>query len=130
MSYVTNVMLQFDGCSFREDGGAPEGLEGDSANRGKIDEITARLASGQVFRLITREGRASNWGGGKNAECDLLAAAFNYLPLEDFIKELESLTWSSPEMFRLFVQRQGSDAFGVWVIKDGKIVCVVEESGW
>lgn len=36
------------------------------------------------------------------------------------------MTWRAPDRFRLFVQEQEENAFGVYVMRDGKLVKVVE----
>jgi len=129
MSQVTNVMLQFLGC----DGDSYWG-DDDAANVARVQAIVGELADGQQFKDITSqrdEGPpqpGNFWGGSKYPECDLLAGAFNYLPLDQFIAKIEKLTWRCPAFFRLFAQSQECDAFGVWVIRDGKIVCVVPET--
>lgn len=129
MSVVTNVMLQFLGCA-----GDTYWDDDDAANVARVQEIVGRLAGGQQFKDIIsqcddRPSPGESWGGCKYPECDLLAGAFNYLPLDEFISELEKLTWREPGFFRLFVQGQEADAFGVWLMHGGKITCVVPETG-
>jgi hypothetical protein len=132
MSHVTNVMMQFDGAD-GDEGYDPEDDPNDSVNLPLIQAIVEKLTGGgQRFNEITggageddSPGRC--WGGSKFPEADVLAAAFNYLPISNFIAELSKLEWRRPELFRLFIQDQDYNAFGVWVMRDGKIVNVVEQ---
>ena len=113
MSCVANVLIQFD-C-----------LEPDVQNVAKLHEITERLCQ-QRFRSLVDSRARDLWGGSKAPECDLFGAAFNYIPLDEFFAELEKLEWECPNLIRVFVQRQDDNAFGVWVMREGKMVCVLE----
>lgn len=131
MSNVTNVMLQFYGA----DGDEYEHLElggTDYPNLLKVQALIKEFGDGGELRHIAAHGEnepqtPSNWGGKKYPQTHVLAGAFNYLQLEEFIAALEKLEWCEPRFFRLFTQGEDSEAFGVWVMREGKIVCVVEE---
>lgn len=127
VSVVSNVLMQFSGADGDEYAGREFGTDFD--NLARVQEL-AREFGGGTFKEITAQPNGNAWGGSKYPECTLLGAAFNGLSLADFIDGLEKLEWREPKLFRLFVQGQQSDAFGVWVIRDGKIVCVVEEAGF
>ncbi|MES2179822.1 MAG: hypothetical protein V4550_18320 [Gemmatimonadota bacterium] len=132
MSLVTNVMMQFSGA----DGDKEEDEEfgTDFKNLEAIQALVRKLADGQIFSEITDSNKhysaGSNWGGSKLPETTVLAAAFNYLPLKDFIAAIGEMKWKEPHLFRLFVQEQGYGAFGVWIIRDGKLVQVVEQGAY
>ncbi len=125
MSLVTNVMIQFDGVD--GDGGYDPGADpNDSDKMPLIQEIVKELTgSSQEFQDLC-EARKNNWGGSKAPECQLFGGAFNYLDIDDFVRRLGELEWHRPEALRLFVQDQHEDAFGVWIILDGRLVRVVE----
>lgn len=130
MSNVTNVMIQFYGVD--GDAYAHKEFGTDYPNLAKIQTLIKELGDGAELRHIAAHGegeeqKESLWGGGKYPQTHVLAGAFNYLQLEEFIAVLEKLEWSEPRLFRLFTQGEDSEAFGVWIIRDGKIVCVVEE---
>lgn len=99
----------------------------DAGNTAKLDEITMRICEQQRFKCITHS-QIHCWGGGKNPETTVFAAAFNYFQLGEFFEELEKLEWQRPDLLRVFVQRQESNAFGVWIMCDGKMTCVLSEA--
>jgi hypothetical protein len=120
MSQPTDVILQFDGID-GDPGYDPENDPNDSDKMVLVQKIVARLTEdGQQFKLLTKCGERF-WGGGKVPGCYLFAGTFNYLPLDDFIAELNKLEWREPEAFRMFVQEDDDRAFGVWVIRDGAL---------
>lgn len=123
MSVVTNVMLQFDGVD-GDTGFDPDEDPNDHENMLRIQTIVRKLTEGQSFKSISNS--TSSWGGNKVPECQLFAAAFNHLPLGEFISELNKLTWLRPEMFCLFIQEQDDETFGVWLIQDKKVIQVVK----
>ena len=115
MSLVTNVMIQLDDLA-------------DKANLAALDDLTRdSTADGhQILRCITDRDPGEFWGGSKYPECGIWAAAFNYLEIDAFLAGIEAMTWHAPKCFRLFIQEQEDDAFGVYLLRGGKLVKVVE----
>ncbi len=136
MSNVTNVMMQFSGAN--GDAYEHEEFGTDFPNLALVQKSIVELGDGAPLKHVAAHGDdepgpeegqpGSGWGGRKYPETTVLAGAFNYLQLEEFIEALQKLTWREPDQFRLFVQGQDADAFGVWIIRNGKIVEVVEQA--
>lgn len=124
MSTITNVIMQWDGLTF----GHTNDPDGDGANYPRIQEIVRHL-TGQRFGRITDSPGSDAWGGHA-PECDIIAGAFNNFPIDEFFEAVERLTWTRPDTVRVIVQRSERRAFGVWVLCDGKMVCVLAEVAW
>jgi hypothetical protein len=122
MSYVTTVMIQFDSIGDEDrDKDIPE-IPSDFKNTAKVQEIAKRLCEGQIFKKL------KGWGGDCAPQVDdVYGAGFNYFPVDEFVAEVEKLSWENPAEFRLFIRDEDSVAFGVWVFVDGKLEEVVEQ---
>src|SRR3990167_7451597 len=125
MSTITSILLQFDGLAFAH----TDDPDGDGDLLPQVQAIVRGMTACLEFKSITNPPADWYWGG-LVPECDLLAGAFNCFDLDEFFEELEKLQWTHPGAIRVFVQREHSRAFGVWVMRDGKMVCVLEEVPW
>ena len=124
MSFVTNVMIQFHGMV----DGDPEDEFDDADKIDAVQELACRHAEEQTFNEIT-SGKARNaWGGQKHPECDLWAAAFNYLDSEAFLEGIAEIKWRFPQYVRVFVQGQEDECFELWMFdKENKFRCVSKD---
>lgn len=62
---------------------------------------------------IDSENRNGWYGGTKFLECNLFIGAYNHLDLDDFIKHLRALKWTSPEDLQIIVKEQNDDKFRI-----------------
>lgn len=103
MSYVTNVMVS-----------AP------CENKTAIAELTRegawKASDSQRLLSLTDGDAAGHWGGSKWPECDIYAAAFNYIDMGAFMSWLLAIPWSSPGDVQLFVQGEEDECFSIYEI--------------
>ena len=96
MSYVTNIMI----CGL--------------CASDHLEEINTWLKKnyvekyGRNYEVVMKE-IGDYAGGNKKMETDILAGAFNYLDLEDFIKFLKNIDWDNET--DLFIQDEDDDTF-------------------
>lgn len=103
MSQVTDVLITIGAGSSR--------LGVDHLNAWINDNENPR---GQQFdrRVIYR-----SCAGDKYMQSTVLAGAFNYLPLDEFVKVIESAPWECPEYVQLFIKEEHEERFkeiGLW----------------
>lgn len=110
MSNVTNVMVSV-GI-----------LEGDAV--GRLVTPWAYSPDGQALDDISAAG-SHHWGGHKMPTCSVYAAAFNYLQWPEFSAHVESCGWEDPDVVQVFVMGDDDDAWSVWHLDAGRLVC-----GW
>ena len=65
------------------------------------------------------------WGGTKNPQADIWCGAYNSLDLEEFLGFVVSALWENPEWVQVFVKREEDATFGVYAIRDNRIVSVL-----
>ncbi len=96
MSHVTNLLLSFD---IMED------------EKARADDFNSWLAGTQGQQLVATWNVEGAYGGSKYMEQPLYAAAFNYLNLDDFLRELRRIEWKHSENVRVMVCEQDDDAY-------------------
>ena len=114
MSYVTNIIVH---CSICDSGQAA------------LLEPFCKGSRPQSLKIITDGDAGRWWGGDKNPEVELYAAAFNYLPWPDFVARIEGLAWQYPEDVQVLVQDQNDSRLSVFELRNGKLECVLDRSG-
>lgn len=117
MSRVTNVMISVD-------------YEDDATMR-------ARFASGAKhawagwFTEITSAAADPFWiCTGKRPECSVWAGAFNHLNRGALFADIESAPWLAPECVQVFMLDDDDRTFGVWMLRDGRLVQLLAPVSW
>ncbi len=101
MSWVTGVILKIGGW---ED------------NEQRMSEINAFLETRypKGFVGVDNPSLPDKWyGGDKYLEDGLYIGSFNYFPLQQFLKYLQSLPWQEPELVQVLVQEQEDQGFRI-----------------
>lgn len=81
----------------------------------------------QALRLITGDDPTTgtwipnHWGGSKESEVTLWAAAFNHLGWPPLFERIESVDWELPSMVQLLIRTQEGNHFGVYELDDGHL---------
>ncbi|MFB8237152.1 hypothetical protein ACFC58_11440 [Kitasatospora purpeofusca] len=102
MSDITVVMLS-PGC-WADDTDAVAELNA------RLDLLSPDLPGRWALRDLG--ARPEAWGGTKNPPA-CYGAAFNHLPLDDFLRIVGELTWTEPEAFQLFVMTEQDERYQV-----------------
>jgi hypothetical protein len=89
MSEVTNVLLAFS-------------ILEDEADR--LRDINEWLAAHDHGAFVATWRQDACIGGPKRLEAPLLAGAFNYFPLADFLELLRGIEWNEPDVVQLIVR--------------------------
>lgn len=100
MSWVTNILIT---CGVGEEDGDDKFPPIDRVNEWL-------LANGQHAGLSHLNGHE---GGHKAWEVDVFGGAFNYLPIEDFIKAVAAAKWDQPDRVQVWIMGQEEEVFGL-----------------
>lgn len=78
------------------------------------------------LRSLTHGEADALWGGQKNPERRLWAAAFKDFDLEAFWRYADAIPWEHPENAQVFVSDEDDPRFQVWGWECGKFVQVID----
>jgi hypothetical protein len=101
MSHVTDIIL----VTATEDGAE---IEDGHPNADLLSKHLSERHTGTT--LVKVDGFA---GGGKAMQCDVFAAAVNYLDQDDLITALNGVPWDMPESVQLMLKDEHDDTFRI-----------------
>lgn len=101
MSHVDNVLLSF---SILED--AP-------ARMGEVNEWLSECGTNPGMFGLELADVEQAYGGYKRLEAVVYAAAFNYLPEDDFLAALKRVGWEYPDEVQILIRRQHDPLFEI-----------------
>lgn len=108
MSEVTNVLVTVDIREGRDVLSHP--IDGDMR--------------GQMLRNIADDQAGDFWGGSKRPECDVWAAALNFVSTDMILAHVAAVQWRSPENVLVLIEGQYDSRFTVYAFKDGELAVV------
>ena len=82
-------------------------------------DALVELTSDDARRLLP-------WGGTKNPECGVYAAALNHWDLHALVAKVESLVWRERNAVQLFLKDEDDASFGVWMFAGERLAEVLE----
>jgi hypothetical protein len=101
MSHVTDIIL----VTAIEDGAE---IEDGHPNADLLSKYLSERHTGTT--LVKVDGFA---GGGKAMQCDVFAAAVNYLSMGDLVAAMNEVPWQAPENVQLMLKDEHDDTFRI-----------------
>lgn len=103
MSVVTDIIL----ITFIEDGsGENEHLNVDLLNKYLLDHYRCELV------------KVDNYAGGnKCMQCDVFIGAINYLDIDNFINQINKISWEHPESLQFLLQKEEDEYFTAYKLE-------------
>jgi len=110
-----------------------ESYEGDDEDESSRHQCLREITRGYTLShpAEEREKVRCLWGGSKYPECDVFAAAFNFLRWDEFKAWIEDLPWIARDQVRVLVMGEDHRAFEVWTFgRGGQLERVLDGQPW
>jgi hypothetical protein len=83
---------------------------------------------GEALQPITGSGHNLGWGGDRQPQVDLYAAAFNGLNWKRLFDRIESIDWRQPRLVQVLIGAESGSQFGLYELRNGRLVPVNAEA--